>query len=270
MAGVREGSLEAPTRHALNWTNPEFYDEDKLFAELERVYDICHGCRRCVSLCQSFPVLFDLVDRLTRHRDHQDRQAREVVTGAVNLGRKYLFDEEHARHVAALALAIFDQTRSLHGLEDHDRKILHAAALLHDIGQFVSYKGHHKHSLYLITHSELPNFTSSEMMLVANVARYHRKSHPKPEHADFVRLSETDRDSVSALAGMLRVAVALDRTHAGAVRSLECQLDEEGAVTVRLRAASGQPPTLEIFTANQRKGLLERGLKLKVRFEVGG
>ena len=62
MAGGREGSLEAPTRHALDWKNPDFYDEDKLFSEMERVFDICHGCRRCVSLCQSFPVLFDLVD----------------------------------------------------------------------------------------------------------------------------------------------------------------------------------------------------------------
>ncbi|MGB5774554.1 MAG: heterodisulfide reductase-related iron-sulfur binding cluster [Sedimenticolaceae bacterium] len=62
MAGAREGSLEAPTRHALDWKNPEFYDEDKLLTEMERVFDICHGCRRCVSLCQSFPVLFDLVD----------------------------------------------------------------------------------------------------------------------------------------------------------------------------------------------------------------
>jgi Fe-S oxidoreductase len=62
MAGTREGSLEAPTRHALDWTNPDFQDEEKLFAELERVFDICHGCRRCISLCQSFPTLFDLVD----------------------------------------------------------------------------------------------------------------------------------------------------------------------------------------------------------------
>jgi Fe-S oxidoreductase len=61
-SGTREGSLQAPTRHALDWRNPEFYDENALFAELERVYDICHGCRRCVSLCQSFPTLFDLVD----------------------------------------------------------------------------------------------------------------------------------------------------------------------------------------------------------------
>ena len=64
MAGPasREGSLEAPTRHPLDWKNPQFYDHDNLFAELERVFDICHGCRRCVSLCHSFPTLFDLVD----------------------------------------------------------------------------------------------------------------------------------------------------------------------------------------------------------------
>lgn len=59
---TREGNLEPPTRHPLDWKNPEFYDEEKLNAELERVFDICHGCRRCVSLCGSFPTLFDLVD----------------------------------------------------------------------------------------------------------------------------------------------------------------------------------------------------------------
>ncbi|MHB9100191.1 MAG: heterodisulfide reductase-related iron-sulfur binding cluster [Sulfuricella sp.] len=63
MAGpTREGNLEAPTRHSLDWRNPEFYSEESLFKELERVFDICHGCRRCISLCQSFPTLFDLVD----------------------------------------------------------------------------------------------------------------------------------------------------------------------------------------------------------------
>ena len=59
---MKEGSLDAPTRHPLDWTSPEFYDENKIFAELERVYDICHGCRRCVNLCTAFPTLFDLID----------------------------------------------------------------------------------------------------------------------------------------------------------------------------------------------------------------
>src|SRR5919197_2612123 len=59
---TREGSLDAPTRHPLDWRNPEFYDEDALYKEMERIFDICHGCRRCVSLCGAFPTLFDLVD----------------------------------------------------------------------------------------------------------------------------------------------------------------------------------------------------------------
>ena len=59
---MREGSLDAPTRHPLDWKNPEFYDEDKVLAEMERIFDICHGCRRCVSLCDAYPTLFDLVD----------------------------------------------------------------------------------------------------------------------------------------------------------------------------------------------------------------
>ena len=59
---AREGNLEAPTRHPIDWKNPDYYNEDKAFAELERIFDICHGCRRCVSLCGAFPTLFDLVD----------------------------------------------------------------------------------------------------------------------------------------------------------------------------------------------------------------
>jgi len=59
---MREGSLEAPTRHALDWTNPDFYNEEKLLEEMERIFDICHGCRRCVSLCDAYPTLFDLID----------------------------------------------------------------------------------------------------------------------------------------------------------------------------------------------------------------
>ncbi len=72
---MREGSLEAPTRHAIDWKSKDFYDEAKLFDELERVYDICHGCRRCVSLCTAFPTLFDLVDESkTMEVDGVDKQ----------------------------------------------------------------------------------------------------------------------------------------------------------------------------------------------------
>jgi glycerol-3-phosphate dehydrogenase subunit C len=72
---MREGNLEAPTRHPIDWKNPDFYDEGKALAEMERVFDICHGCRRCVSLCQSFPNLFDLVDATADGEVHGVKKA---------------------------------------------------------------------------------------------------------------------------------------------------------------------------------------------------
>ena len=89
--GQREGSLKAPTRHALDWRDPRFYDEDALMKELERVFEICHGCRRCVSLCQAFPTLFDLVDNSsTMEVDgvKQEDVAFTNITGAVMRGTK--------------------------------------------------------------------------------------------------------------------------------------------------------------------------------------
>ena len=78
---MREGSLEAPTRHPIDWHNPDFWDEAKLEAELRRVYDICHGCRRCFNLCDSFPKLFDFVDGAPNEsvEDLSTQQLKEVV-----------------------------------------------------------------------------------------------------------------------------------------------------------------------------------------------
>jgi exopolyphosphatase/guanosine-5'-triphosphate,3'-diphosphate pyrophosphatase len=175
-------------------------------------------------------VLYDLVNRLVRHRDHEDRQEREVLAGALTVGRRYHFDQDHALQVSKLSLRLFDQLRPLHGLGAADRKILQAAAMLHDIGQFVSFKGHHKHSLYLISHTELPNFSHREMQLVANVARYHRKAHPADHHHFFVALDDNEQVRVTRLAALLRVADALDREHVQRVTDLTAKVGEEELV----------------------------------------
>lgn len=183
-------------------------------------------------------VLLDLVNQLVSRRDHEDRQTRDVLVGAATVGRKYLFDEEHARHVADLSLELFDQTRSLHGLGAADRKILQAAALLHDIGQFVSFKGHHKHSHYLISNTELPNFSANEMRLVANVARYHRKAHPAPEHHLFAEISEADQERVLRLSAILRLADSLDREHVQRIQSVQVKIGDDD-VTLYLDGTGG-------------------------------
>jgi exopolyphosphatase/guanosine-5'-triphosphate,3'-diphosphate pyrophosphatase len=212
-------------------------------------------------------VLYDLMSRLSRRRDHQDRLAREVLSGALTLGRKYVFDEQHGSHVATLALSLFDQLRSLHELAAADRKLLQAAALLHDIGQFVSYKGHHKHSLYLISHSELPNFSHHEMQLVANVARYHRKSEPAARHDLFMQLSESERERVTRLAAILRLADALDREHVQRVQSVDARiLDRE--VTLWLDGTGEL--LLEGWSMKRKSQMFSRVFGRKVRLRLVG
>jgi exopolyphosphatase/guanosine-5'-triphosphate,3'-diphosphate pyrophosphatase len=210
-------------------------------------------------------VLIDLVSGLFRRRDHADRQSRSVLAGALTVGRKYLVDEQHARHVADQALVIFDDLRPLHGLDPSDRKILQASALLHDIGQFVSFKAHHKHSLYLISHSELPTFNQSEMRLVANVARYHRKAHPQPHHEAFVELSDSEQDRVMRLSAILRVADSLDREHLQRVRVVKLNVGEN-EVTVYLEGAAGV--LLEGWAHKKKTQLFGKvfGKRLRLRF----
>jgi exopolyphosphatase/guanosine-5'-triphosphate,3'-diphosphate pyrophosphatase len=210
-------------------------------------------------------VLYDIVSRLVRYHDHVDRQSREILSSAVTLGRKYLFDEAHCRHVGELALKIFDQTRQLHELPAESRKVLHAAGLLHDIGQFVSYKGHHKHSLYLISHSELPNFSDREMMLVANVARYHRKAHPSPHHHFYTALEEKDQEVVTRLAAILRLADSLDREHLQRIRDLTVRISNRD-VTLWLEGTGGL--LLEDWSLKKKAQLFTKVFdrKVKLRF----
>jgi exopolyphosphatase/guanosine-5'-triphosphate,3'-diphosphate pyrophosphatase len=212
-------------------------------------------------------VVLDLVDRLTRARDHADRQTREVLAGAVTVGRKYLFDEAHARHVAELALALYDQLRPLHNLGAADRKILQAAALLQVIGQFVSYKGHHKHSYYLIANTELPNFSQHEMRLVATVARYHRGADPTAQHHPFAGLSEDDQQRVRRLVALLRVAHALDRDHLQRVRDLQARIGSSW-VTLHLEASGGL--LLEGWSLKKKSQLFADVFRRRVRLRVAG
>ncbi|HVO39944.1 MAG TPA: Ppx/GppA phosphatase family protein [Spirochaetia bacterium] len=172
-------------------------------------------------------IIEDLGEKLTARREPG---VDDVIEDAAALGRKFSFEEGHSVHVARLAVQLFDQLSSLHGLGRRERRILAAAAVLHDIGDFVSLKSHHKHSAYLIARSELPGFTSTEMFLVANVARYHRKGGPSLAHPQFVLLSPADRDRVRRLAALIRIADALDREHRGRIRRISLLLRDSGFV----------------------------------------
>jgi exopolyphosphatase / guanosine-5'-triphosphate,3'-diphosphate pyrophosphatase len=175
-------------------------------------------------------VLVDLVDDLVTHQAHEDRKERQAIAGAVALGRRYFFDEAHAMQVARLAGSLFDQLAKLHRMEPADRRMLVAAAVLHDVGTYVGYKKHHKHSLYLISQSEVPEFTPREIAIIANVARYHRKGVPAAHHEAFTGLRPEDQALVVKLASLLRVADALDREHIQAIREVRTRTTKKGVV----------------------------------------
>ena len=142
----------------------------------------------------------------------------------LDLGELMDDDPPHSAQVARLALELFDDTRERHGLGDDAREILEAAALLCNVGMFLSHAQHHKHSYYVIRGTDrLAGFNDDEVERIALVARYHRKSEPKARHPEFAALHDDAKREVAVLAGLLRVATGLDRNHAARVQSVSVQ-----------------------------------------------
>jgi exopolyphosphatase/guanosine-5'-triphosphate,3'-diphosphate pyrophosphatase len=207
-------------------------------------------------------ILFDLVDRLTLNSAYALRQEKQLTHMALSLGRRYQFDEAHGRQVSRLALALFEQLADLHSLGPEDHRMLLVASLLHDIGAYISYKKHHKHSLYLISQSELPGFSPEDMLLVANVARYHRKNPPSLEHENYFRLSKPLRLRVAKLASLLRIADALDRDHAQTVRQLSVKVKRP---FLELKIAGKDSRELEHWALERKALLFTQLFKLRLR-----
>ncbi|NPU98932.1 MAG: HD domain-containing protein [Candidatus Omnitrophica bacterium] len=137
---------------------------------------------------------------------------------------KHVTDREHALHVENLSLQLFDQLRELHHGGEIERQLLQCAAYLHDIGCVVSYQKHHVNSLRIILDANLPSFRSREKQMIANIARYHRKSTPKHKHYEFASLPPDDQTTVKKMSALLRIADALDRSHGSKIQSLQCTL----------------------------------------------
>jgi exopolyphosphatase/guanosine-5'-triphosphate,3'-diphosphate pyrophosphatase len=162
-------------------------------------------------------------------------------------------DPAHSVHVAALAVALFDAIPSLHD----------AGALLANVGLVVAHSKHHLHAYYMIRNSELAGLTDGEIEVIAQVARYHRKSEPKQSHEAFAALGDDDQRLVRSLAAVLRVAIGLDRRHEGRVAGVKVEhaIDGDGEpLTISAVPAPGTEIGLELFAADERKGLLEQVL----------
>jgi exopolyphosphatase/guanosine-5'-triphosphate,3'-diphosphate pyrophosphatase len=174
---------------------------------------------------------------------------------ALALGRRFGFDEKHARQSSRLALQLFDQLAHLHGLPASARGLLEAAALLHDVGHAVSPQRHHKHTFYLVANADVPGFSDQERKLVALVARYHRRSPPERDRPDLEDLSAAEFRTVRRLVALLRVADALDRSHHQPVQDLRAQV-RGGAV--RLLARTRQELDLELWDVAREAALFRQ------------
>ncbi len=143
--------------------------------------------------------------------------------------KKYETEPEHVFHVSFLTLQLFDQLSLWHQLTDRDRQLLHAAALLHDIGwsQTADGKGHHKESLRLIDQFTWSSISFEEKEVVAQTARYHRKSIPSPHHERFTALPPSEQLRVEKLAALLRIGDALDRTHRQLIQQVQMEIHDQ-------------------------------------------
>ncbi len=217
-----------------------------------------------------------LFDRLAADLDRSARRLTNLRRSNIErLANQLDPDAVHAETAARLALALFDQTRDLHRLGSAARELLELAALVHNVGLFISHAAHHKHTYYVVRHSEqLTGFTEREREILALVARYHRRSHPKSRHPEFAALPTCDQNLVRTLAGLLRVAIGLDRGHRGVVADVRVEF-EDGGKQRRLRVhpvlAPESPPdvdlALEVFSAQERADLLADALELDVQIE---
>jgi exopolyphosphatase/guanosine-5'-triphosphate,3'-diphosphate pyrophosphatase len=200
--------------------------------------------------------------RLSGTRNKPERSLRRSSAGA--LAERSAIDKRHAQHVARLALRIFDQTRDLHGLSDDCAELLEHAALLHESGMHVSDRGYHKHTYYLIRHADLRGFTEEQLVVVANVARYHRKKPPSDDHPNLFELNDDQREEVEKLAAILRIAEALDRSHRQSVRDVAVRCKRSVRFIVRARSEA----RMEVASAAKRARYFASLFDKKVRFEV--
>jgi exopolyphosphatase/guanosine-5'-triphosphate,3'-diphosphate pyrophosphatase len=156
--------------------------------------------------------------------------SKQIVRSAIDLGRKFNFDEPHALHVAELVSKLFQELRDEHQLSPRYEVILQVAALLHEIGLFVSNRSYHKHSLYLIRNSELFGLGKKDLLLAALVARYHRRASPQPTHEGYATLDRDERVAVAKMAAILRIADALDESRSQRIHEIVLQRDGDRLV----------------------------------------
>jgi len=210
-----------------------------------------------------------IIDRLREWEDESrppvPEFADQKLKGVHAVGRRFGYEETHARHVARLAEKLFDSLASSENLTRHHRTLMLAGALLHDVGYHIAHDSHQKHALYLITNSELTGFSEAERAVIANIARYHRGSLPKERHPEFAVLNNADRETVCKLGAIVRLADALDRSHDSRIDDLICDV---GPGNVDVRLCSNLECDNELLEVERKRDLFEQSFQRTLNFTV--
>jgi exopolyphosphatase/guanosine-5'-triphosphate,3'-diphosphate pyrophosphatase len=231
-----------------------------------------------ITLCERSLREGVIVDWMLTHGLIEDRlryQGSVRQRNVLKIAKKYQIDLEngnacgkHSDRIAAFALSIFDQTQTkLHNWGKDERQLLWAAAILHNCGHYISHSSHHKHSYYLIRNSELLGYNETEIEIIANLARYHRKSPPKKKHENYRNLLHKEhRQMVNQLSAILRLAVALDRRQIGAVSQIKCEYlpNSYEFIMSIFPTQPGDNCALELWSLDYKKGIFEDEYGLKV------
>ncbi|MEM7594600.1 MAG: Ppx/GppA phosphatase family protein [Cyanobacteria bacterium P01_A01_bin.83] len=200
----------------------------------------------------------------SRLRYQNEVRKRNVI----KIAQKYNVDLEYGQRVADFALSIFDQLQGeLHSWKTNERELLWSAAILHNCGIHVSHSAHHKHSYYLIRNAELLGFTELELEIIANIARYHRRSKPKKKHEPYNQLPHKEYQlMVRQLSAILRLAVALERRNKSAIAHVKCQYDDDNrTVHFQIQPTEiGDSCSLELWNLSYKKELFEEEFDIEL------
>ena len=207
-------------------------------------------------------VLLDIAEDLSRSLHPQRKE--QAWESALHLGRKYQFDEKHARLTARLAMRLFEQSKPLHGLDDSNLLLLEMAALLHDIGHFINTVDHEKHGYYLLSTNHLIGLSLREQSIVANLVRYHRKQTPTTADDNFRSLPPKDRLIVNKLSVFLHLADAVDVSHANPGIDVNIKEKKSGW---QIKLLGKSDLMLENWSLAKRKSLFEE--VFDVNLEIG-
>jgi exopolyphosphatase/guanosine-5'-triphosphate,3'-diphosphate pyrophosphatase len=214
-------------------------------------------------------IIYDTIKKWEGKDEGSTHSLTNIRLKAIkSLFNTFPYERDHVEKVANLSLKIYDHLSELHKFSGDEREYLEAASMLHEVGFGISHSSHHKHSYYIIRNSEhMVGFNFEEIEIIALIARYHRKSPPKPKHIEFNSIPIEDQSTVKKLAGILRIADGLDRSHQGIVDDVSCEIQND-LVIFKIKTKAGIDPHIDVWSAQQKRDLFEETFSKKTAFVI--